>query len=107
MRPVESKEPFSSTQENYHSTTFLLVIQNKDVNGNRQLSREHALPFTVSEVPHVAEQAPSVKWTSITAMKARAECSETWELSFPTWFALQDLELLDLQDFASTPRLGM
>lgn len=35
MRLVESKKLFSSTQENYHCTTFLLVVQNKDVNGNR------------------------------------------------------------------------
>ena len=59
MRPVKSKEPLSSIHENYHCTTFLLVVQNKCVNGNKQLPRVYVLLlYYVREVSCIAEQAP-------------------------------------------------
>lgn len=59
MGAVKSKEPVSSIHDNYHHTTFLLVVQNKDVNGNKQLSRVYVLPLCyVREVSCLAVQAP-------------------------------------------------
>lgn len=59
MRPVKGKEAVSSIHENYHCTTFLLVVQNKDVNGKKQLSSVYVLPlYYIGEVSCVAEQAP-------------------------------------------------
>lgn len=59
MGAVKSTEPVSSIHDNYHHTTFLLVVQNSDVNGNKQLSRVYVLPLCyVREVSCLAVQAP-------------------------------------------------
>lgn len=59
MRPVKSKEPASSVHEHHLCTTFLLVIKNKDVNGNKWLSRVFVLPlYYVRVMSCVAEQPP-------------------------------------------------
>lgn len=58
MRSMKSKEGVSSIHENYHCTTFLLLVQNMDVSGNKQLSRVYVLPlYYVGEASCVAEPA--------------------------------------------------